>query len=90
MAKKRTSLDALPLSDTEQPEPSKTLKKADTPGKPRVIKQTLYLPEIVHEQLRVLAFSERVKQHDLLLEGLDMMFKSRGAASISELTKADK
>ena len=90
MAKKRTSLDAISLSDTETPERVKPLEKADTSGKPRVIKQTLYLPEIVHEQLRVLAFSERVKQHDLLLEGLDMMFKSRGAASISELTKADK
>jgi hypothetical protein len=84
MPKKRTSLDELSLSDTPQPE--QVPKKTVTPGKPRIIKQTLYLPEVVHEQLRILAFHEKVKQHDLLIEGLNMMFKSRGAKSIAELT----
>ncbi len=88
MTKKRTSLDALSLSDTSQPEEAP--KKIGTPGKPRIIKQTLYLPEAVHEQLRVLAFHEKVKQHDLLIEGLNMMFKSRGALPVNELTEKDK
>jgi hypothetical protein len=91
MAKKRTSLDALSLSDTPPPEQQgETQKHRVSDNKPRLIKQTLYLPEAVHEQLRVLAFHERVKQHDLLMAGLDMMFKSRGAKSISELMEADK
>ncbi len=86
MKKKRTSLDALSLSDTETDKPKTETKSIEKPGKPKLIKQTLYLPKEVHEQLRVLAFHERVKQHDLLMKGLDMMFKSRGAKSIKEIT----
>jgi hypothetical protein len=93
MPKKRTSLDSLSLSDTPvegKTEKQKPARQTTASDKPRLIKQTLYLPEAVHEQLRVLAFYERVKQHDLLMEGLDMMFKSRGAKSISELTGTDE
>ncbi len=90
MPKKRTTLDALSLSDTPPPEQQgETQKQRASDNKPRLIKQTLYLPEAVHEQLRVLAFHERLKQHDLLMEGLDMMFKSRGAKSIKELTESN-
>jgi hypothetical protein len=92
MAKRKT-LEELSLSDTPvegKTEKQKPARQTTASDKPRLIKQTLYLPEMVHEQLRVLAFHERVKQHDLLMEGLDMMFKSRGAASISEITKADE
>ncbi len=87
---KRTGLASLILSDGEPAPAREQDKPTEKSDKPRIIKQTLYLPEAVHEQLRVLAFSERVKQHDLLMEGLDMMFKSRGQKSISELTEADK
>jgi hypothetical protein len=91
MPKKRTTLDALSLSDTSQPEQQgETPKRQKRVDKPRLIKQTLYLPEAVHDQLRVLAFHERVKQHDLLMEGLDMMFNSRGAKSIAELREIDE
>jgi ribosomal protein L1 len=93
MAKKRTTMDALSLSDTPEPPPEQVTemqKQRVSDNKPRLIKQTLYLPEAVHEQLRVLAFHERVKQHDLLMAGLDMMFKSRGAKSISELRESDE
>jgi hypothetical protein len=91
MPKKRTTLDALALSDTaEQPtEIQKQSKETKTSGTTR--KHTsLYLPEPVHRQLRSLAFHEEVKQHDLILEAVDLLFKSRGAASISELTEGDK
>jgi hypothetical protein len=65
-----------------------SLKNFDAPGKRR--KHTsLYLSEPVRRQLRAIAFHERVKQHDLLMEGLDMMFKSRGAKSIRELVEND-
>ncbi len=91
MPKKRTTLDTLSLSDTPRPEQqAEPQKQRMSDDKPRLIKQTLYLPEAVHEQLRVLAFHERVKQHDLLMAGLDMMFKSRGAKSIGELTGLDE
>ncbi len=91
MPKKRTTLDALALSDTPPAkEAAETQKHQKNDDKPRLIKQTLYLPEVVHEQLRGLAFHERVKQHDLLMEGLDLMFKSRGAKSINELRESDE
>ena len=33
-----------------------------------------------------LAFEERRKMHDLLMEGLDMVFRQRGLRSINDLT----
>ena len=53
---------------------------------PGLKQQTAYLPEPVYEQLRALAFEERRKMHDLLMEGLDMVFKQRGLRSIEDLT----
>ncbi len=97
MAKrKRTSLDELSLSDIpaiEQPTEEQNLEVNQKTGKPLVKnykKLTLYLPEPVRKQLRSIAFHEDVKQHELLVEAIDLFFKSRGAASISELTEADK
>lgn len=52
----------------------------------RQVKQTAYLPLAVHRQLRELAFTEEKKMHNLLMEGLDMVFQNRGLRSISELT----
>ena len=50
-------------------------------------KQSVYLDEPVYEQLRRLAFDERRKMHDYLIEGLDSVFRSRGLPSIAELVK---
>ena len=54
-------------------------------GKSATVKQTVYLPPAVHEQLRQLAFEERRKMHDYLVEGLDRVFKNRGLKSYAEL-----
>jgi hypothetical protein len=95
MAKKRTSLEYLSLSDTpaiEQPTEEQKAEVNQKTGKPLVKnykKLTLYLPEPVRKQLRAIAYHEDVKQHELLLEAIDLFFKSRGAASISELTESD-
>jgi hypothetical protein len=64
------------------PEPSQARRK------PATIQQTVYLPPVVHEQLRELAFAERVKMHALLMEGLDLVFRARGLKPLSELTRA--
>jgi hypothetical protein len=53
--------------------------------KEATIQQTLYLPPTVHDQLRELAFTERVKMHALILEGLDSVFRKRGLRSIANL-----
>ena len=50
-------------------------------------KQSVYLGEPVYEQLRRLAFDERKKMHDYLMEGLDSVFRARGLPSIAELEK---
>jgi hypothetical protein len=74
---------APPLAEPRQeagPEPSQARRK------PTTIQQTVYLPPAVHEQLRELAFTERVKMHALLMEGLDLVFKARGPKPLSELT----
>jgi hypothetical protein len=54
--------------------------------RPGIKQQTAYLPEPVYEQLRRLAFEERRKMHDYIMEGLDRVFRDRGLASITELT----
>ncbi len=58
---------------------SAALKKKD------VIKTSTYLPVEVHDILREIAFHERNKVHDLLLEGIEHVLKTRRHPSISEL-----
>ena len=99
--KKRTGLDALGLSaenvtPIEKPEknvkPVKEVKKPEisksNPAKAnkKIAKTTVYVPQEVYEQWRELAFTERKKMHDYLLEGLDMVFHNRGLKSIEDLT----
>jgi hypothetical protein len=55
--------------------------------RPRTIQQTVYLTPAVHDQLRELAFAERVKMHAILMEGLDLVFRARGLKPLSELTR---
>lgn len=89
MTKKRTSLDSLELSpEAEASTPPPTDQPVVAPTKKRIIRQTVYLPADVHEQIRCLAFEERAKMHDYLMEGLDLVFEKRGLPSIAEL--ADK
>ena len=53
--------------------------------KQATVQQTVYLQPAVHDQLRELAFSERVKMHAIIMEGLDAVFRQRGLKSIEEL-----
>jgi hypothetical protein len=55
-----------------------------------VKQQTVYLPVPVYEQLRRLAFDERVKMHGLLMEGLDRVFRDRGLPSVQELSAPER
>lgn len=67
---------------TVKPEP---VKKAEP-----IKKATVYLPESVWEVLRDLAHSERISQHDLIKEGLTMMFHDRGLPSWDEIAAGGK
>jgi hypothetical protein len=96
IAKKRTSLSAVLGSEiaSSQEALAPTISTQETnvtvhksvSRRPGIKQQTVYLPEAVYEQLRKLAFDERRRMHDYLMEGLDRVFKNRGLRSIKELT----
>ncbi len=78
---------------TENPKTKIPVKQSNAPSvksKTEIVKQTVYLPPAVHEQLRQLAFEERKKMHDYLVEGLDRVFKNRGLKPYVELSDATK
>lgn len=54
--------------------------------KQRAKQLSVYLEPPVHDQLRDIAYTERTKIHQLMLEALDLLFKARGALSIKQLT----
>lgn len=93
MSRKRTSLDVLLREDVPQPPAPSPAAPARPPARtgrrPHVRQQTVYLPIPVYEQLRRLAFEERVRMHALLMEGLDRVFAHRGLPSIAELCGRD-
>ncbi len=92
MTKKRTSLEDVfrPVQAPPSSAPvtrSTTLPLREEKRRPAVKQQTVYLPLPVHEQLRKVAFEEHAKMHDLLIEGLELVFTKRGLPGISELTR---
>jgi hypothetical protein len=88
--RKRTSLDALlrPPEPDALPPPAAAAPEPARARRP-VKQQTVYLPLPVYEQLRRLAFEERVKMHGLLMEGLDRVFRDRGLPGLGELGGAE-
>lgn len=67
-------------------EPPATTAKLDKD----VIKTSTYLPRPVHDVLREIAFHERSKVHDLLMEGVEHVLKTRRHPSVAELKGNDK
>ena len=63
------------------PNPRGTLKE-------RAKQLSVYLEPPVHDQLRDIAYTERTKIHQLMLEALDLLFQKRGALSITQLTQS--
>jgi hypothetical protein len=66
-------------------------KEAD-PGKhlgrwtrPDIKHTSVYLPEAAYEALRQVAFDERRKIHDLLIEGVELALKRRGYPPLAEM-----
>lgn len=81
-AKRQSFLDKLEKELPEQPQAASAAAppaRASTPlTRPDIHKTTLYVPDAVHERLREIAFTERVKVHDLFMEGIDRVIESRG------------
>ena len=57
---------------------------------PSIVHSSLYLPEPVYEALRKIAFDERLKIHDLVLEGIDLALRRRGYPSVENLKAGKK
>lgn len=75
----RQSAEIVQLSSNAAgPNPRGTLKE-------RAKQLSVYLETPVHDQLRDIAYTERTKIHQLMLEALDLLFKARGALSIDQL-----
>jgi hypothetical protein len=48
------------------------------------------VPEAVHEALRKIAFEERLKIHDVVMEGIDAVLRRRGYPSVETLKAGEK
>jgi hypothetical protein len=57
---------------------------------PATVHTSLYLPGPVHDALRKIAYDERVKIHDLAMEGIDATLKRRGYPSVESLKAGKK
>jgi len=80
MAKRPSILDKL---EAIAPEPAPVAATEAAPArKPKTndARQhtSVYVPRAAYERLREIAFVERVKIHDLFLEGIDLVIAARG------------
>ncbi len=60
------------------------------PERPAIVHTSVYLPERVYEALRKIAFDERLKIHDIVLEGIDSALRRRGYPSVENLKAGKK
>jgi hypothetical protein len=58
--------------------------------RPGIVHSSVYLPEAVYEALREAVFKERVKIHDIVLEGIGAALKRRGYPAIEEMASGKK
>lgn len=68
------------------------VRATDNPakGESELFRTSLYLSRPVHEKLREIAFHERKRVNELLIEGLDKVFAERGYPSSQELRPTAK
>lgn len=75
-----------PITETPSAEPSVTQQKpAQTDGD--MMRTSLYLSRAVHDALREIAFHERVKLHDLFMEGIDTVLAKRRQPTSAEIKR---
>jgi hypothetical protein len=58
--------------------------------RPDIVHTSLYLPATVHEALREIAFHERLKIHDVVMQGIDAALRKRGYPPISNVGTGKK
>jgi hypothetical protein len=79
---KRTKSRPIPSGASRRP--------ADGSRRPDVVHSSLYLSETVHEALRKIAFDERCKIHDVVLEGIGLALRKRGYPALDDLKAGRK
>ncbi len=57
---------------------------------PATVHTSLYLPASVYEALRTIAYDERIKIHDVVIEGIDATLRRRGYPSVERLKAGKK
>jgi hypothetical protein len=69
----------MPKRTRAQPSaPGASREPAGRRPRPDIVHSSIYLPESVYEALREIAFHERCKIHDLIMEGIGAALKKRG------------
>ena len=58
--------------------------------RPDIVHTSVYLPEMVYEALREIAFQERLKIHDVVMQGIDLALRKRGYPSIEGIKAGRK
>jgi hypothetical protein len=72
-----------------RPTPSRASREPAGGLRPNIVHSSLYLPEPVYEALRKIAYEERAKIHDLIMEGIGLALRKRRYPSVEDL-KAGK
>ena len=63
---------------TPSPTSGSAAKPHGRQPQPGIVHSSVYLPMTTHEALREVAFRERIKIHDIVLEGIEMALRKRG------------
>lgn len=92
MARKRPTIklsvidqaDSVPDLPENAPAASPAAPKRSYDG---IHRSMLYLPKPVHRTIRQIAFTHEKKEHDIFMEGIDMVLKAYGMASIADLKR---
>jgi hypothetical protein len=73
-----------------RPTPSSAPREPGGRPRPDVVHSSLYMPEPVYEALREIAFHERLKIHDVVMQGIDLALRKRGYPAVDDLKAAKK
>lgn len=84
MTKRPSIIAGMDLASPASAQAGKTVEftaSQSVPTKPRrldVQHTSVYIPRAAYERLREIAFAERCKIHDLLMQGIDLVIAERG------------
>ena len=81
------------MAKRPKPRPTASSAPREPAGRrprPDIVHSSLYLPDAVYEALREIAFKERCKIHDLVMEGIGLALGKRGYPAVGNLKASKK